>query len=65
MITLIYPVDPSRDPNVGPPFPISPELYLTLLPPAGFECAGVQAVPERLSHEKRRGFEYLALWKRM
>ena len=65
LITLIYPVDPSRDPEVGPPFPISPDLFRQLLPPAGFQEVSIEAVPEALSHAGRGGFEYMGLWKRI
>jgi hypothetical protein len=64
LITLMYPVDPTRDPNVGPPFPVTPELYHKLLSASGFECMSVEAVPPELSHSGREGKEYLGLWKR-
>jgi hypothetical protein len=35
LVTMVYPVDSSRDPNTGPPWPVTPELYKQLLPPAG------------------------------
>jgi hypothetical protein len=35
LVTMVYPVDPSRDANRGPPWPVTPELYKQLLPPAG------------------------------
>lgn len=35
LVTLIFPVDPAADPNAGPPFPVTPELYEGLLLPAG------------------------------
>ncbi|GAX79709.1 hypothetical protein CEUSTIGMA_g7150.t1 [Chlamydomonas eustigma] len=64
LITLIFPVDSSRDPDVGPPFPLTPELYHKLLPAAGFECVSVEPVPPELSHNGREGKEYLGLWRR-
>ena len=65
LATLIYPVDPARDPDVGPPFPVRPELYQTLLPPAGFKCISIEAVPGELSHTNRAGKEYMGLWQRL
>jgi hypothetical protein len=35
LVTLIYPVDPSREGTPGPPWPVTPELYQQLLLPAG------------------------------
>lgn len=35
LATLIFPVDPSRDKDQGPPFPVTPELYTELLTPEG------------------------------
>lgn len=31
LVTLVFPVNPDADLNVGPPFPVSPELYEQLL----------------------------------
>lgn len=33
LLTMVYPVDPSL--GEGPPWPVTPELYKQLLPPAG------------------------------
>lgn len=63
MVTLLYPVDPNADPNIGPPFPISPELYKSLLLYA-FELQRMEAVPHQLSHEGRAGKEHLGVWIR-
>lgn len=63
LITLLYPVDPSADPNIGPPFPISPELYKDLLS-VHFSLVTMEPVPAQLSHEGRQGKEYLGLWTR-
>ena len=35
LATLIFPVDPNKDRNEGPPFPVTPELYTELLEPLG------------------------------
>ena len=35
LITLIFPVDPSREGVEGPPWPVTPELYKDLLVPIG------------------------------
>ena len=35
LATLIFPVDPNKDRNEGPPFPLTPELYTELLEPLG------------------------------
>lgn len=64
LITLIFPIDPAADPAVGPPFPVSPELYQQLLVPAGFELMSLQQ-PCPKSHEGRGGKEALALWRRV
>lgn len=64
LATLIFPVDPSRDPDVGPPFPLTPDLYRQLLPPAGFEEISVEPIPEQLSHTGRGGFEHMGIWRR-
>jgi hypothetical protein len=39
LVTLIFPVDPGADPDAGPPFPVTPELYESLLLAAG-ACGG-------------------------
>ena len=35
LVTLVFPIKPDEDPNVGPPFPVSPQLYTQLLGPHG------------------------------
>lgn len=64
LITLMYPVDPHRDANDGPPFPVSPDLYRGLLQPAGFECTHVALIDPAQSPPERKGREYLGLWRR-
>lgn len=64
LVTLIFPVDPSMDPNMGPPFPVTPDLYSELLLPAGFEQISLDKVSVELSHQGRQGKEYLGLWRR-
>jgi len=64
LATLIFPVDPSRDPDIGPPFPLTADLYRQLLVPAGFVEISVDPVPEQLSHKGRGGFEHMGIWRR-
>lgn len=35
LVSLVFPVKPEADPDVGPPFPVSPQLYRELLEPEG------------------------------
>ena len=67
LITMAYPVDPSRDPEVGPPFPLTPEIYQTLLVDSGLfvQEKPMQSVPQELSHDGRGGNEMVALFKRV
>ncbi|KAF8055990.1 rhbg [Scenedesmus sp. PABB004] len=64
LVTVVYPVDASLDPGTGPPWPLTPDLYRDLLPPAGFELVSLEPVPEELSLPSRRGREWLGLWRR-
>ncbi|PNW83917.1 hypothetical protein CHLRE_04g215600v5 [Chlamydomonas reinhardtii] len=64
LVTLVFPINPAADPNVGPPFPISPALFRTLLEPAGFEVVSEAPVPAELSHPPRVGKEVLMVWRR-
>uniref|UniRef100_A0A383W5P7 Uncharacterized protein n=1 Tax=Tetradesmus obliquus TaxID=3088 RepID=A0A383W5P7_TETOB len=64
LLTMVYPVDPSRDANTGPPWPVTPDLYKQLLPPAGFELVSLEPIPAGLSHEGRQGREWLGRWRR-
>lgn len=64
---MIYPVDPSLDVSAGyqgPPWPVSPELYKTLLEPAGFECLSIEPVDPARSAGNRGGKEHLGMWRR-
>jgi hypothetical protein len=63
LVTLIFPVDPEADPTLGPPFPVTPQLYEDLLLPAGFECIELKQVPDSLSHPARAGREWLGRWR--
>lgn len=47
----------------GPPWPVTPELYKQLLLPAGFELLSLERIPDRLSHPKRVGREWLGRWR--
>jgi hypothetical protein len=75
-VTLVFPVDPEADPAVGPPFPVTPELYRGLLLPAGASaipplflqcCPSVSLChPHTYSHNrnqtsKNTGFECIEL----
>ncbi|CAK0756839.1 hypothetical protein CVIRNUC_002488 [Coccomyxa viridis] len=64
LATLIFPVDPNKDRNEGPPFPVTPELYTELLEPLGFAQVHFRKVEPHESHERRRGQEYFAVWTR-
>ncbi len=64
LVTLIFPVDADVD-REGPPWPVSPELYKTLLlENDGFVLKSLEKVPDEQSHEKRAGREYMAVWER-
>lgn len=65
LVALLFPVDPSRDPATGPPFPVSVELAKSLLEPAGFRLESETPVPDQDSAEGRQGKEILTLWKRV
>lgn len=64
LVTLCFPVDPSKDPNMGPPFAVTPELYTEFLTAAGFVCERLTQIPEEMSHPSRAGKEWLGLWRR-
>jgi SAM-dependent methyltransferase len=59
LVTLIFPVDPSRG-DEGPPYQMSPDLVTELLTP-GFENLEMTKVDE--SHPGREGKEWLARWR--
>lgn len=65
LITMIYPVDPSMDANSGPPWPVTPQLYDSLLPAAGFEREVLEPVPPAASLGTRGGKELFAIWRRI
>ncbi|GAB4822661.1 hypothetical protein N2152v2_009707 [Parachlorella kessleri] len=54
---LVFPVDPER--QTGPPWPVTPEIYEDLLSKHGFQCLGLEKVPEELSHPGREGKEFM------
>lgn len=35
LLAIVFPVDAKMDPNFGPPYPVTPDLYKSLLEPAG------------------------------
>jgi hypothetical protein len=59
LVTLIFPVDPSRG-DAGPPYQLSPELVGDLLEP-GFR--NVELEPVVKSHPGREGKEWLGRWR--
>jgi hypothetical protein len=66
LITMIYPVDATMDANSGPPWPVTPALYDSLLPAAGFERLVLEAVPPGVSMPPTRGGkEFFAIWRRL
>ncbi|GLC42206.1 hypothetical protein PLESTB_000642300 [Pleodorina starrii] len=64
LVALVFPVNPEADPAVGPPFPVSPDLYTQLLGPQGFEVTYQQPVPGELSHPTRAGREVMMLLRK-
>ncbi|KXZ45501.1 hypothetical protein GPECTOR_54g243 [Gonium pectorale] len=64
LVALVFPIRPTADPNVGPPFPVSPQLYTELLVPKGFECIYSEPVPAELSHPSRAGQEVMTIWRK-
>lgn len=61
VFTLIFPVDPSRPDDEGPPFRLSPEIVSELLK-ADFACQFMEPVTR--SHPGREGKEWIAQWVR-
>ncbi|GIL59487.1 hypothetical protein Vafri_14165 [Volvox africanus] len=64
LVTLVFPVNSEADPNVGPPFPVSPELYSEMLIPQCFEMTYKEPVPRELSHPSRAGREVMMVWRK-
>ncbi|EFJ41367.1 hypothetical protein VOLCADRAFT_98678 [Volvox carteri f. nagariensis] len=64
LVTLVFPVNPEADPEAGPPYPVSPELYTQLLCPQGFEVTYQEPVPAELSHPSRVGREVMMVWRK-
>lgn len=59
LVTLIFPVDPTRGPE-GPPYTLSPQIVTELVAPR-FESLELTRVEE--SHEGREGMEWIARWR--
>lgn len=59
LATLLFPVDPSRPSDQGPPYSLDPQLVTESLRPELSQLA-LKKVSE--SHPDREGKEYLALW---
>ncbi|KAF5831893.1 S-adenosyl-L-methionine-dependent methyltransferase [Dunaliella salina] len=64
LVTLIFPVSAEMDPNQGPPWPVTPEMYQEHFGGAGFALEQMNSVPPELSHKGREGKEFLAFWRR-
>ncbi|KAF5831136.1 S-adenosyl-L-methionine-dependent methyltransferase [Dunaliella salina] len=52
LVTIIFPVN-SKQPDLGPPFPVTPELYKDTFTPAGFILKKLDAIPPSKSHPGR------------
>ncbi|KAK9817695.1 hypothetical protein WJX72_000782 [[Myrmecia] bisecta] len=65
LITLMFPIDPLRDPSQGPPWPLTVELYSQLLTAQGFKQVSLDPVPEHQSAADRRGAEVLGRWHKL
>ncbi len=61
LATLLFPVDPERPKDQGPPFALDPEEVTRALTPQ-WERVQFEKVTE--SHPNRENKEWLALWKR-
>jgi len=64
LVTLLFPVDPAADPQHGPPYPVSEQLYRGLLQPAGFKLESMDKVQPEHSAAARAGREWLGVWRR-
>ncbi|GMH41874.1 hypothetical protein BSKO_09784 [Bryopsis sp. KO-2023] len=62
LVTLLYPVDPTRE--GGPPFYTDPNVAKDLLEANGFECKELSPVDPSASIPFRAGSEYLGRWIR-
>ena len=60
LVTMIYPVGTFSG---GPPFALTPETVQNLLSKAGFEPEVLEQVPEDVSFAKRKGREWLGVWR--
>ena len=62
LLTLMYPIDPNKPRDEGPPFPVTPEAYAAVLEPAGFTLEWAEDVPAERSVSGREGRERVAVW---
>lgn len=60
LITLMFPVDNTLPRDQGPPFPVSPEIYRSVLEPAGLTLVSLK--PCATSIKPRLGREWLGRW---
>ncbi|KAG8758363.1 hypothetical protein FRC11_003811, partial [Ceratobasidium sp. 423] len=61
LITLMYPIDPDRARNDGPPFPVDFEAYSSVLKESWDNLLNVVPSTSRPAHEGR---ERLGVWRR-
>jgi len=55
LMTLIFPINPARPANEGPPFPVTLDLLEELLVARGFEKLQLEMLPAALCHKGRDG----------
>jgi SAM-dependent methyltransferase len=60
-----HPAGAPLDYTKGPPFLLSKQLYLDLLPPAGFAFVEGEDIPRDMSEPRRAGVEAAAWWRRV
>jgi len=61
LAVLLFPVDPSRPSDEGPPFALDPDEVTRALSP---DFERTRLTPATSSHPGREGKEFLSLWKR-
>lgn len=61
LIALMYPIDPARARDDGPPFPVDFEAYSAVLQEAWDNVLNIIPTTSRPNHEGR---ERLGVWKR-
>lgn len=61
LITLMYPIDPDRARDDGPPFPVDSEAYSLALQDSWDNVLNIIPTTSRPTHEGR---ERLGIWRR-